>query len=146
MSRFTILYIVIAAFFIGIPTTILGQDEKPEDPWVYVQEYQIPLDQMGTLDSLLNLETTKTWRETAIKMGFILNQRFYINHTRNEWNYRIENVFSSQKAMHNPGWHMKVFNVVFPDDDKRNKILSDWGRLYEGVTHREHIYRLALGR
>ena len=73
---------MIAAQFIGIPTTILGQEDKSEDPWVYVEEYQIPLDRMGALDSLLNLGTSKTWRETAITMGFILNQRFYINHTR----------------------------------------------------------------
>ena len=51
MSRFTVLFIVIVALLIGMPTAVLGQEEEPEDSWVYVEEYQIPSDQMGTLDS-----------------------------------------------------------------------------------------------
>ena len=145
MSRFTVLFIVIATFLLGIPTTIFAQEEESENPWVYASEYQIPWERMGNLDSLLKLETTKAWRETAIKMGFIIDQRWYIHHTGGEWNLKIEGVYSSWNAIYNPERRKKVSEAVFPDADKRKANQAAWDKVFNGVIHRDNIYRLALG-
>lgn len=140
MFRLTILFIMIAAFVMGIPTAILGQDEETQDPWVYVSEFKVPAQRLDSLTTMLKKAKEYKWVETAKSMGFILDQWILIHHTGDEWTVRIENVYPSWSAVYNPGWQGKVSEAAYGDDLEVFTAAFTW--IFAGVPHRDSIYRL----
>jgi hypothetical protein len=144
MKTFAFLMVIFLA--VGLQETTFGQEEKPNRPYIYMSEYQIPWSRVDSLVKILDLfEKEYKWREKAIELGYILDLRVMMHDTGNEWNYRVEWVYPSWEAIRNPGWGMKVWEAVEPDSAKREVYFAaiDW--IFKDVIHQDQIYRLHWG-
>jgi len=144
MKKFA--YLLVILMLAALHKTAFGQENQDNWPWVYMSEFQVP---WSRIDSLMKLEniTDKEWNwyEKAKEMGHIIDFRFMLHHTGDEWNVRYEWVYPSWEAMNKSDWMKEVSEAVEPDSTKRKPINEGYQWVFKDVTHRDQIYRLVIG-
>ncbi len=129
-----------------VTTPILqAQDmEEVPVPFVYVSEYQVPWDRVDSLTTLL--QAYPEWVAKAREMGHVLDYQTWIHLYGDEWNVVIVRTFPSQEAWNNQesGWLQSVNRMVEPDSARRAANSEGFAWVYDGVPHRDNLYR-ALG-
>ncbi len=144
MKTFT--FLLVFLLVVGLQETAYGQEQEDTQPWVYMSEFQIPWSRVDSLMKLENLSDTEwKWYEKAKEMGYILDFRFMIHHTGDQWNVRYEWVYPSWEAMNKTGWAKEVSEAVEPDSAKREAVFAGYNWVFKDVIHRDQIYRLVIG-
>ena len=142
----TFAFLMVIFLVVGLQETAFGQEQEDTRPWVYMSEFQIP---WSRIDSLMKLETVIDtewkWYEKAKEMGYIIDFRFMIHHTGDEWNVKNEWVYPSWEAMNKSDWMKQVSETVEPDSVKRETVYAGFEWVFKDVIHRDQIYRLVTG-
>ena len=137
----TFAFLIVIFIVVGFHETAFSQEKEDTRRWVGVYEAQVPSSRLDSLTKLREAYDVKyKWEEKAKELGYVLDIR--IMYTNDVWNYRVEYVYPSWEAMHNPGWRNRTWEALEPDSAKRAAINAGYGWVMKDVIGRSRIYRI----
>jgi hypothetical protein len=141
---------ILGAFFVLIVAavatapTVQAQEEADENPWVYVASYKVPWERVDSLVKLFD-RYADPFVTYANENGFWLDRRVLIHDTGDEYNVVYETFYDSWEAIREGGWGDAAWQAVEPDSTQREAAIAGFNWVFEGVTHKDNIYRLVVG-
>jgi len=129
---------------LGAAPTVQAQEEADENPWVYVASFKIPWERVDSLTKLYD-QYADRYIAYAKQQGYYLDSRILIHHTGDEYNVVVETYFPTWEAMNRGGWGDAAWQAVEPDATQRAAARAGFAWAYEGVPHKDNIYRLVVG-
>ena len=132
--------LIIIFLVLFIPSLLMAQEEEKKDvPYWYVMSIKIPWERIDSLQTLVKKYTVKVTAE-AIKSGKILDYKFLIHHTGDEYNVVIMTKFPSWDSMGDLTTMQTAQELVIPDKEERDKVNGGWQWIFEGTQHIDNIY------
>jgi hypothetical protein len=126
----------IACLLVGF-TFGFAQQQQPTAYW-YVTQYQIDFRRTDSLSKLIKAFTPA--REELKRSGNLLEERWLLHHTGNEWNVLHIRKFPSWAAMNDEGAAIAALRKAVPDSVRRDAMIRAGQELFQANAHRDGIY------
>lgn len=123
----------------AVSTEAHAQPVDEDAAWVYGNYNKIPWSRVDSLSKLLKLYPMI---EKAKEMGHILDRRWLVHDTGNEYNVVIETVYPSWEAMGEGARMGEVFRALEADSARRAEVNAGFNWVFQDTDHYDVIYRV----
>lgn len=128
--------VAIACLLVGF-TVGFAQQQQPTPYW-YVSQYQVDFRLTDSLSKLLKLGTGVT--DELKRTGHLLEERWLLHHTGNEWNVLHIRKYPNWAAVNDNAPVAAAVRKVFPDSVRRAAVEKAWQGIFQEAAHRDGIY------
>jgi hypothetical protein len=140
ISKTIILTLLFAGLFSAQSTVQAQEEENQETPYWYVLSFKVPWAKVDTLEKLVEKYTVPIVAE-AKKRGTILDYKFLIHHTGDEYNVVVMQKYASWATIDEGPQFNAAFEAIEPDKSKRDEVNKSFDWIFEGTVHKDNIYR-----
>lgn len=128
----------IACLLVGFTFGFAQQTQQPTAYW-YVTQFQVDFRLADSLGKMLKAHRTPVAEELK-RSGNMLEERWLLHHTGNEWNVLRIQKFPNWAAMNDNAAGMAAIRKVVPDSARRATINSAFRDIFQANPHRDGIY------
>ncbi len=134
--RFLLLASVAATALVGF--TLVRPIQQEEQAYWYVSFYSVDWAKVDSLQALVKSYSYPVAKE-AMKSGKLLDYKWLIHDTGNEWNVVIMSKYRSWDAI-DDGVFGAANRTLHPDSLQRQNINAAFNEIFAGGAHRDMIY------
>jgi hypothetical protein len=139
-SKTFILAMLFAGLFSTQSIVQAQEEESQETPYWYVSSFMVPWSKMDSLEKLVKKYDLSILAEEK-KRGIILDYHYFIHHTGDEYNVVILTKSPSWAAIMDTTLGVVTLETIEPDKSKRDEINAGYKWIFDGVPHKDNIYR-----
>jgi hypothetical protein len=126
----------IACLLVGF-TFGFAQQQQPTPYW-YVAQYRLDFRRTDSLSKLI--KTTSGVREEWKRAGLVLEDRWFLHHTGDEWTVLHMRKYPNWASITDQTPLMPAIRKVFPDSARRAAIEKAFQDILVEAAHRDAIY------
>jgi hypothetical protein len=132
------LWPLVALTCLVIGFTVGFAQPQQQTPYWYVSQYQVDFRLTDSLAAMIKLGSGM--REELKRTGHLLEERWLLHHTGNEWNVLHIRKYPNWAAVNDQAAATAAMQKAFPDSARRAALNRAWEGIFQETAHRDGIY------